>query len=148
MAKTATSTKRAPSRAELRTMKDIRDYILGVLEGSDEPLTQYEVGFQASFDDLARVLDPEGEDYDRPIEAIVASLHQEVRAEDSKARLQTVKAVREHLDEFFMDLKKSPANCRYLYGREDGYRHVWTMVDPMGFEAAAAQIPEIIPGFV
>jgi hypothetical protein len=134
MAKTA--------RAELQTIEDIRDYVAEVLEGFEaEPLTRYEVGFRMSFDDLARVLDPKGEDYDSPIEAIIASLHQEVHAEGSKARLQTVKAFRDHLDEFFMDLEKSPANTRYLYGREDGYRHVWTMVDPMGYAAAKGYLP-------
>jgi hypothetical protein len=138
-----TTTKRAPSRAELQTIKDIRDYVAEVLEGFEaEPVTQYEVGFRMSFDDLARVLDPEGEDYDRPIEATIASLHQKVHAKESKARLQTVKAVRDHLDEFFMDLEKFPANCRYLYGREDGYRHVWTMVDPMGYAAAEGHLPQ------
>jgi len=45
MEKTATTTKRAPSRAELQTIEDIRDYVAEVLEGFEaEPLTRYGTG--------------------------------------------------------------------------------------------------------
>jgi hypothetical protein len=59
-----------------------------VISFRTRPLTRYESGFRMSFDDLARVLDPAGEDYDRPMTELIDSLRsaRKMRSEASNRR--------------------------------------------------------------
>jgi hypothetical protein len=142
MSKTATAKKAATSKAVFQTIEAIRACTADVLSRfQDTPLTRYEAGFQAGFEELGRVLHPAGYHRDRSRSELIAGLR-EPPTKTSTARLPTIEAFRQYLDDHFALSKKDPSDNRYLYGYEDANWFLWTYVDPMGFEAAQGYLPQ------
>jgi hypothetical protein len=142
MSKTSTAKKAADSKAVFQTLEAIRACTADVLSRfQDAPLTRYEAGFQAGFEEIAKVLHPAGYHRERSRSELIAGLRKP-STKTSTASLPTVEAVREYLDKVFATYKKSPNDNRYLYGYEDAHRFLWTYVDPMGFKAAQGYLPQ------
>jgi hypothetical protein len=141
MTKTSTPKKIATSKAQFQTIEAIRACTADVLSRfQDCPLTRYEAGFQAGFEELGRALHPAGYHRERSRSELIAGLRKPP-TKTSMARFPTVEAVREYLDVVFAGTKKDPSDNRYLYGYEDAHWFLWTYVDPMGFEAARGYLP-------
>jgi hypothetical protein len=138
---TKTSTERAAtSEAQFQTIEAVRTCTADVLGGFDSPLTRYESGLQQGFAELGRLLDPAGYDRRRSWDELIAGL-QDMTIKTSKARLQSIKDVREYLDLVFAGNKEVPSDNRYLYGYEDAHWFLWSYVDPIGFDAAKRHLP-------
>jgi hypothetical protein len=141
MSKTATAKKAATSKAVFQTIEAIRACTADVLSRfQDTPLTRYEAGFQAGFEELGRLLHPAGYDRERSRSELIAGL-QKPPTKTSTAKLPTIEAVREHLDYVIACNKKQPSDNRYLYGYEDANLFLWSYVDPMGLKAAQGCLP-------
>jgi hypothetical protein len=142
MGKTSTAKKTATSKAELQTIEAVRAYTARTLSGfNTAPRTRYEAGFQSSFEEFGNVLHPAGYDRHRSRSEIVAGLRKPP-TKTSKAHLQSIEAVRQYLDDNFALTKKDPPDNRFLYGYEDAYWLLWSLVDPMGYAAAVDYLPQ------
>ena len=119
MNRTETATRPATSKAELQTIEAVRAYTADILTGfNTPPRARYEAGFQAGFEELGNVLHPAGYHRDRSWNKIIAGLRK-APTKTSTARLQSIEAVRQYLDDFFAGTKKDPSDNRFLYGYED-----------------------------
>jgi hypothetical protein len=75
MSKAATAKKSAISKAQFQTIEAIRRCTADVLSRfQDTPLTRYEAGFQAGFEELGRLLHPAGYDRERSRSELIAGL--------------------------------------------------------------------------
>jgi hypothetical protein len=141
MSKTATAKKAATSKAQFKTIEAVRNCTTDILKGFNRaPLTRYEMGFQASFEEFANHLHPAGYSRDRPRNKLIAALRRPP-TKPSTARLQSIEAVRQYLDDFFAGIKKDPSDNRFLYGYEDANWFLWRYVDPMGYATARDYLP-------
>jgi hypothetical protein len=132
----------ATSKAELQTIEAIRAYAVEILKGFGTlPRTDYFAGFRASFEEFSHHLHSAGYQRNRSRNVLMAGL-QKPPAKVSKAELQNVEAVRLYLDEFFEGVKEDPSDNRFLYGYEDANWLLWSLVDPMGYEAARKHLPK------
>jgi hypothetical protein len=128
MAKTPAPKKLSASREDLRTIEAIRAGTAYILKDcKTKPLNLYDAGFQAALEEIARMLDPGGYRCVRPMTKLIAAL-QKASAVKSKAKLQSVKAIRNYLEEFFAGVMKDPSDGLYLYGYEDANWRMWRMV--------------------
>jgi hypothetical protein len=140
--KTSTPKKAAASKAQFQTIEAVRACTADVLgRFQDIPLTRYEAGFQSSFEEFGNVLHPAGYDRHRSRSEIIAGLRKPP-TKTSKAHLQSIEAVRQYVDEHFAATKKDPPDNRFLYGYEDTYWLLWSLVDPMGHTAAQGYLPQ------
>jgi hypothetical protein len=136
MPKTSTAEKPAISKAELSTLEAVRAYSADILSGFTNPLTQYESGFQSSFEEFGNVLHPAGYDRHRSRSEIIAGLRKSP-TKTTKAHLQSIEAVRRYLDDHFA---VANADNRFLYGYEDTYWLLWSLIDPVGYAAATGYL--------
>jgi hypothetical protein len=128
MAKAAAPKKLSASRKDLRTIEAIRAYAADILKDcKTKPLNLYDAGFQEALKEFGRVLDPGGYDCARPMTDLIAAL-QRAPAVNSKAKLQSVEAVRDYLEWFFVGVMKDPSDRPFLYGYEDAHWRMWRMV--------------------
>ena len=128
MAKAAAPKKLSTSGAALRTMRAIRAWAADILKDcKTKPLNLYDVGFQAALEEFGRMLDPGGYNCARPMTELIAAL-QRAPAVNSKAKLQSVEAVRDYLEWFFVGVMKDPSDRPFLYGYEDAHWRMWRMV--------------------
>jgi len=127
-AKAAATKKLSASRRDLRTIQAIRDCAADILKDCQtKPHNPYDAGFQAALEEIGRMLDPGGYNRVRPMTKLVGAL-QKASAANSKARLQSVEAVRDYLKRFFAGVMKDPSDNPYLYGYEDANWQLWRMV--------------------
>jgi hypothetical protein len=142
MSKTSTAKRATASKAELKTIEAVRAYTAGILKGFDtSPRTRYEAGFRSSFEEIANVLHPAGYHRGRSRSELIAGL-QETPTKRSATALQNIEAVRNYLGEHFALDKIDPPDNRFLYGYDDAYWLVWSLVDPMGHAAALDYLPQ------
>src|SRR4029077_1565013 len=96
------NTKRSTSpAAKTGTIEAIRAYTADALKDcKTKPINLYDAGFQAALEEIGRMLDPGGYSCARPTTKLIAAL-QKASAMKSKAKLQSVEAVRDYLEEFF-----------------------------------------------
>jgi hypothetical protein len=141
MTKTSTARKPTTSKAKLPTIESVRAYTADVLSGFTSPLTRYEAGFQSSFDEFGNVLHPAGYHRHRSRSEIIAGLRKRP-TRTSSANVQSIEAVRRYIDDNFALTKKDPPDDRFLYGYEDVYWLLWSLVDPMRYGAATVHLPE------
>ena len=123
MAKAAAPKKVSASREDLRTIEAIRACAADLLKDCN----LYNAGFQAALEEFGRVLDPGGYNCARPMTDLIAAL-QRAPAVNSKAKLQSVEAVRDYLEWFFVGVMKDPSDRPSLYGYEDAHWRMWRMV--------------------
>jgi hypothetical protein len=98
-------------------MEEIRAFTADALSGLGISRTRYEVGGSQ----------------------IIAGLRKP-STKTSRAHLQNIEAVRQYLDDHLAATKKDPPD-RLRYGSEDAHWLLWSMVDPMGYEAAKDYLP-------
>jgi hypothetical protein len=138
MPKTSTARKPATSKAVLQTIEAVRAWTADTLSDLGISRTRYDVGFHSSFEGFGNALHPEGYDRLRWRNQIIAGLLKPSRT--SRAQLQDIEAVRQYLDDHLAATKKDPPD-RLRYGSEDAHWLLWSMVDPMGYEAAKDYLP-------
>jgi len=142
MSKTSTAKRATASKAELKTIEAVRAYTADILRGfNTTPRTRYEAGFQSSFEEIGNVLHPAGYHRNRARNEIKAGLR-EPPTKTSPTSLQSIEDVRQYLDDNFALTKKDPPDNRFLYGYEDAYWLLWSLVDPMGYAAAVNYLPQ------
>jgi hypothetical protein len=135
--KTSSGEKTSTSKAQCQTIEAIRTFVADVLSRfQDAPVTRHEAGFRAAFDEFGRLVNPGGYKRDSSKSDLIVALRKP-RTKTSKAKFQTVEAVREYLA-----LNVYPDNDRWYYGWEDAHWFLWTYVDPMGIEAAREYLPQ------
>jgi hypothetical protein len=128
MAKAAAPKKLSASREDLRTIEAIRACAADLLKDcKTKPLNLYDAGFQEALKEIGRMLDPGGYSCDRPTTELIAAL-QEASEVHSNARLQSVEAVRNYLEQFFWGVMRDPSDRPFLYGYEDANWRMWRMV--------------------
>jgi hypothetical protein len=128
MAKAAAPKKPSASREDLRAIEAIRACAADILKDcKTKPLNLYDVGFQAGLEEMGRMLDPGGYSCARPMTKLIAALRK-ASAVNSKAKLQSVEAVRNYLEWFFVGVMKDPSDRPFLYGYEDAHWRMWRMV--------------------
>jgi hypothetical protein len=123
--KAGASKKLSAYREDLRTMKATRAWAADFLKDcKTKPLNDYDAGFQEAMKEIGRMLDPGGYDSARPMIQVIAAL-QKKPAVNSKSRLQSVDAVRNHLEQVFWGFMRDPSNRPFLYGYEDAHWRMW-----------------------
>jgi hypothetical protein len=129
MAKAAAAPKKvSASREDLRTIEAIRACAAEILKNcKTKPLNLYDAGFQEALKEIGRVLDPGGYNCARPMTELIAAL-QKASTVNSKAKLQSVQAVRNYLEQFFAGIVRDPSDRPFLYGYEDAHWRMWRMV--------------------
>jgi len=135
--KTSLGEKASTSKAQCQTIEAIRSLIADVLSRfQDAPLTRYEAAFRTAFDEFGRLVNPGGFERDSSKSDLIIALRKPP-TDTSKAKFQTVEAVREYLA-----LYVYPDNARAYYGWEDAHWYLWSHIDPMGIEAAREYLPQ------
>jgi hypothetical protein len=128
MAKSAAPKKVSASGEDLRTIEAIRACAGDFLKDcKTKPLNLYNAGFQAALEEFGRVLDPGGYNCARTMTDLIAAL-QRAPAVNSKAKLQSVEAVRDYLVRFFVGVMRDPSDRPFLYGYEDAHWRMWRVV--------------------
>ena len=139
MTKTLTRQKASTSKAALQTIEAVRAWTADTLSYLGISRTRYDVGFHSSFAKFGNALHPEGYDRLRQRDQIIAGLLRP-STKTSRAQLQKIEAVRQYLDDHLAATKNDPPD-RLRYGVEDAHWLLWSMIDPMGYEAAQNHLP-------
>jgi hypothetical protein len=85
------------------------------------------------------VLHPAGNDRHRSRREIIAGLRKSP-TKTAKANLQSIEAVRRYLDDHFAATKTDQPDNRFLYGYEDTYWLLWSLIDPVGYVTATGYL--------
>jgi hypothetical protein len=113
MVKAAAPKKLSASSEDLRTIEAIRAGTADILKDcKTKPLKLYGAGFQAGLEEIGRMLDPRGCSCAHPMTELIAAL-QKTSAVKSKARLQSVQALRDYLEKFFAGVMKDPSDSLF-----------------------------------
>ena len=86
------------------------------------------------------MLHPLGYHRGRSRNELIADL-QAKPTETSARALQNIEAVRRYLAEHFALDTITPPDNRFLYGYDDAHWLLWSLVDPIGREAAVDYLP-------